>query len=82
MTKDPILQPNHKIFLSHSGVQKDFVEQLCEDLEGCKHFPFFDKRPSSLPKGKRFAKLILKAAQQCQMAVVVLSEDYVTSKWP
>jgi hypothetical protein len=79
---DPILQPNHKIFLSYSGAQKDFVDQLCGDLEKFHHFPFYDKRPSSLPKGERFPELILKAAQECQMAVVVVSEEYFLSKWP
>ncbi|KAG0584042.1 hypothetical protein KC19_3G180900 [Ceratodon purpureus] len=79
---DPILYSCHKIFLSHSGAQKDFVEQLCQDLEKRYHFPFFDKRPSSLPKGERFPELILKAARQCQMAVIVISEEYFMSKWP
>lgn len=78
----PVLQSNHKIFLSHSGAQKDFVEQLCGDLERRHHFPFFDKRSSSLPKGERFPELILEAAQQCEMAVVVVSEEYFMSKWP
>lgn len=36
----------HNIFLSHSGAQKNFVEQLCEDLQRAKQSPFFDK---SLP---------------------------------
>ena len=76
------MQPNHKIFLSHSGAQKDFVEELCGDLERHYHFPFFDRRPSCLPKGDRFPELILKAPQQCEMAVVVVSKDYFTSKWP
>ncbi|KAG0611358.1 hypothetical protein M758_7G135500 [Ceratodon purpureus] len=79
---DPILEPKHKIFLSHSGAQKDFVEYLCGELERRHHFPFFDRRASSLPKGERFPELILKAAQQCKMAVVVISEDYFASKWP
>ncbi|KAG0622340.1 hypothetical protein M758_3G090500 [Ceratodon purpureus] len=73
----------HNIFLSHSGSQKDFVEQLCEDLERAKQSPFFDKRPHSLPKGEEFAPLIFTAAQECELAVVVLSEEYFTrSKWP
>lgn len=76
------LQSKHTIFLSHSGAQKDFVESLCADLEDCNRFPFFDKRSSSLPKGEKFAKLILEAAKRCKMAVVVVSEEYFTSKWP
>jgi hypothetical protein len=73
----------HKIFLSHAGAQKDFVEQLCEDLEARGYFyPFFDRREQSLPKGKDFAPLIKEAAQLCEVAVVVLSEEFLCSKWP
>jgi hypothetical protein len=68
--------------LSHSGAQKEFVEHLCEALERRFHYPFFDKRPSSLPKGEKFPGLIIQAAQQCEMAVVVVSEEYFMSKWP
>ena len=81
--EDPILLRHHKIFLSHSGVQKEeFVEQLCVDLERRHRFPFFDKRPSSLPKGERFPDLIKAAVAQCEMMVVVVSEEYFASKWP
>jgi hypothetical protein len=80
--EDPILLPRHKIFLSHSGAQKEFVEQLCVDLERCHRFPFFDKRPSSLPKGERFPNLIKDAVAHCEMMVVVVSEEYFSSKWP
>ena len=73
----------HKIFLSHAGAEKSFVEQLCLDLERKGYsFPFFDQRSHSLPKGKDFAPLILEAAKQCHVAVIVLSEKYLTSKWP
>jgi hypothetical protein len=68
--------------LSHSGVQKEFVEQLCVDLESRHRFPFFDKRPSSLPKGERFPNLIKDAVAHCEMMVVVVSKEYFTSKWP
>jgi hypothetical protein len=77
------LETKHKVFLSHSGAQKCFVEQLCVDLERMGYFfPFFDKRTHSLPKGKEFAELILDAAKQCHVAVIVLSEEYLSSKWP
>ena len=75
-------QSKHEIFLCHSGAQKDFVEGLYEDLKNSHSFPFFDKCPSSIPKDERFPQLILKAAQHCKMAVVVVSEEYFTSKWP
>ena len=74
--------PKHKIFFNYSGKEKDFVRQLCKDLEAETHQPFFDERSSSLMMGERFAPLIFEAAKQCLVAVVVLSEDFLTSKWP
>ena len=74
---------DHKVFLSHSSAQKGFVEQLCVDLERCDRHPFFDKRHSSLPFGANFPQLIFQAIQQCQVGVLVLSQDYFTcTKWP
>ena len=78
-----ILEPKHKVFLSHSGAQKDFAEQLCVDLETFDRYPFFDKRRSSLPIGEGFVKLIFDAIQQCQIGVLILSKDFFTkTKWP
>lgn len=76
------LEPMHKVFLSHSGAQKDFVEQLCKDLESYGRYPFFDKCQFSLPIGEKFPKLIFDAIEQCQVGVVILSEEFVMSKWP
>lgn len=76
------LSPKHRIFISYSGAQRPFAEQLCEDLENAGYFPFFDRRPESLPKGEKFPDLIKEAASQCHLAVVVLSMDYLLSKWP
>lgn len=79
----PHLLPKHKIFISHSGIQKDFAEQLCVDLESHGYYPFFDKRDDSLPKGKKFPPLIIEAARQCLFAIVLISEDFFTkTKWP
>ncbi|KAG0586685.1 hypothetical protein KC19_2G108800 [Ceratodon purpureus] len=72
----------HSIFLSHSGAQKNLVEQLCVDLESCNRSVFFDKRSDSLPKGEPFPQHIFKAIQECQVGVVVLSEEFFSSKWP
>ncbi|KAG0557048.1 hypothetical protein KC19_11G098900 [Ceratodon purpureus] len=72
----------HSIFLSHSGAQKNFVEQLCVDLESCNRSVFFDTRSDSLPKGEPFPQHIFKAIQECQVGVVVLSEEFFSSKWP
>jgi hypothetical protein len=77
------LHSKHKIFLSHSGAQKDFVEQLCVDLERCDRYPFFDKRSDSLPIGENFPQHIFDAIRQCRVGVVILSEEFFTgSKWP
>ena len=68
---------------SKAQYSKSFVEQLCEDLERAKQSPFFDKRPHSLPTGEEFAPLICTAAQECELAVVVPSQEYFTrSTWP
>ena len=78
----PELTPKHTIFLSHSGAQKPFVEQLCKDFEDACYNPFFDQRDDSLQKGKKFAGLIFEAARKCRVAVVVLSKEFLSSKWP
>lgn len=75
-------KPKHKIFLSHSGFQKPFVEELCVELERCNRFPFFDKRRESLPLGENFPQHIFDAIQHCHIGVVILSEEFITSKWP
>ncbi|KAG0621673.1 hypothetical protein M758_3G039500 [Ceratodon purpureus] len=77
-----VLQPKHQIFLSHSGAQKSFVEQLCVDLERCDRHPFLDKRRESLPIGSEFPSLIFQAIEQCLVGVVILSHEFFTSKWP
>lgn len=77
------MEAKHKIFLSHSGAQKAFVEQLCVDLERCDRHPFFDKRRHSLGIGDHFPNIIFQAIRQCQVGVLILSEDFFTrTKWP
>ncbi|KAI5078742.1 hypothetical protein GOP47_0006413 [Adiantum capillus-veneris] len=68
------------IFLSHSGKQKPFVENLYNALRRVNHKAFFDQH--SLPKGSTFPQRIKTAALGCELGVVVLSEDFLTSKWP
>ncbi|KAG0627859.1 hypothetical protein M758_2G233500 [Ceratodon purpureus] len=79
---DVALQAKQKIFLSHSGSQKGFVEHLCVELEGCYRFPFFDKRRESLSIGEDFPRHIFDAIRQCDVGVVILSDEFMTSKWP
>ena len=76
-------EPKHTVFLSHSGAQKDFVEQLCVDLERVSYNPFFDRRPASLEKGATFPGPLFDAIRKCWLFVLVLSEDFFTeTKWP
>jgi hypothetical protein len=73
---------DYKIFLSHARMEKDFVEQLYEDLDN--FYPgrvFFDKDSGSLPYGENFPERILDAARNCEVAVIVISESYFTRKW-
>lgn len=73
----------HRMFLSHAGTKKDFVEQLYEDLENI--YPcrtYFDKDGDSLPKGEKFLNKISFPARECQVAVVVISESYFRCKGP
>jgi hypothetical protein len=67
--------------VSHSGRQKDFVTQLCVDLEIEKQFAFSKKRPDNTQTGESYASLIQQVARQCSIVVIVLSKDYVFSKW-
>jgi hypothetical protein len=73
----------HSIFLSHSGAQKSFVEQLCVDIKRYDRYPFLDKRRDSLAIGCHFPKVIFDAIEKCRVGVVVLSEEFFSrSKWP
>ncbi|KAG0556320.1 hypothetical protein KC19_11G043900 [Ceratodon purpureus] len=75
-------QSKHDIFLSHSGQEKNFVEQLYHDLKRMKQRPFFDQDSNCLAKAEKFAPEIIEAAGRCRVGVVVVSEGYLTSKWP
>lgn len=68
------------IFLSHSGRQKPFVEHLYDALQRVNYTVFFDQH--SLPKASSFPLHIKRAAQGCELGVIVLSDDFLTSKWP
>lgn len=73
----------HKIFLSHSGAQKDFVEQLCLDIQTHDRYPFLDIQRNSLPIGVHFPNEIFKAIRHCQVGVLILSKEFFTrTKWP
>ncbi|KAG0586282.1 hypothetical protein KC19_2G078700 [Ceratodon purpureus] len=75
-------QPKHDIFLSHSGQEKPFVEQLYHDLRRVNQRAFFDQDSNCLAKAEKFAREIIDAAGRCRVGVVVVSEGFLTSKWP
>lgn len=58
------------------------MHQLYADLKAQCFFPFFDQRRKSLPIGEKFPDRIIEAARKCEVAVVILSEGFLTSKWP
>jgi hypothetical protein len=72
----------YTIFLSHSGAQKPFVEQLYRDFVDENQCPFFDQASRSLKRGEEFASRILKAAKECEVAIFIVTEQFLTSKWP
>lgn len=51
-------------------------------VERCYLYPFFYKREDSLPIGQNFPQLIFDAIAGCHVGVVILSEEFFTSKWP
>jgi hypothetical protein len=78
-----VAEPKQKVFLSYSGAQRDFVEQLCVDLERVSYVPFFDRRHESLEEGAAFPDPLFDAIRKCRLFVLVLSEDFFTrTKWP
>lgn len=69
-----------QIFLSYSGKDRSFVEQLYEDLRNEGYRLFFDCAVESLPIGAGFSELKFQSARECDIVVVVLSEEYLLSK--
>ncbi|GLJ41970.1 hypothetical protein SUGI_0868880 [Cryptomeria japonica] len=70
------------VFLSHSSKQKNFVRQLYTDLTNQGLSCFFDQDPDSLPLAENFPAIIFEAAKTCSIAVLLLSKDFLESKWP
>ncbi|XP_057845458.1 uncharacterized protein LOC131054851 isoform X2 [Cryptomeria japonica] len=70
------------VFLSHSGKQKNFIRQLYRDLTNQGVSCFFDQDRESLPVGEDFPSRIFEAAKTCKVAVLLLSMDFLESKWP
>lgn len=69
------------LFLSHSGKQKPFVRRLYHALHSCGHISTFLDERSLLPAAP-YPPDLEKNARGCNVGVLVLSADFLTSKWP
>ncbi|KAG0568569.1 hypothetical protein KC19_6G029600 [Ceratodon purpureus] len=68
---------SYDIFLSHSGAQKTFVEQLYRELRQIGRYSvFFDKE--SIRHGEQISPIVLQHAKMCKLNVAVLSKEYFT----
>lgn len=69
------------MFLSHTGAQKGFVEQLNLDLQQPDCHSFFDLRQEYLPTWVKFPPLIIQAVHLYEVGVVIISKEFVRRKW-
>ncbi|GLJ27278.1 hypothetical protein SUGI_0535490 [Cryptomeria japonica] len=58
------------------------VRELHKELTNKGVSCFFDEDPQSLPLAEKFPACIFEAAEECKVAVLVLSRDFIHSKWP
>ncbi|GLJ27276.1 hypothetical protein SUGI_0535420 [Cryptomeria japonica] len=70
------------VFLCHSGKQKIPVRELHKELTNKGVSCFFDDDPQSLPLAEKFPARIFGAAKKCRIAVLVISKNFIHSKWP
>ena len=58
------------------------MRRVRDALERNAYCPFFDEDPECLPKGEFFSPQIKTACELTDVAVLVLSDEFFTSKWP
>ena len=72
--------------MCRSGKQKPFVYDLFDDFQRVPRSQsnerFFDVQDASLPKGEEWIDRLTKTARNCKVAVMILTKDFLTSKWP
>ena len=76
-----------QIFLSHSGQQKLIVEDLFGQLRRIlrdrpESTVFFDRSDGSIDYGDNIFDNIAKGIKSCKVGVLVLSPNFLESKWP
>ena len=71
--------PAHRVFLSHSTKDKDFVTELYRRLTRDGVSCFFDAE--SIGWGENWVKALERALDECEFVVFVLSPDFCNSEW-
>jgi len=69
----------YRVFLSHSGKDKDFVRELYRRLTRDGVSCFFDIE--SIGWGQNWVKALERALDECEFVVFVLSPDFCNSEW-
>src|SRR5262245_17856022 len=69
----------YRVFLSHSGKDKDFVRELYRRLTRDGVSCFFDIE--SIGWGENWVKVLERALDECEFVVFVLSPDFCNSEW-
>ena len=67
------------LFISHSSLDKDYVEQLIIQLKDHNIDTWYSKE--DIPKGSFWTAEIRKAISRCDWLVVIVSENSAKSKW-
>jgi hypothetical protein len=71
--------PAYRVFLSHSGKDKDFVRELYRRLTRDGVSCFFDIE--SIGWGENWVRALERALDECEFVVFVLSPDFCNSEW-
>src|SRR5215469_3691093 len=69
----------HRVFLSHSSKDKDFVRELYRRLTRDCVSCFFDSE--SIKLGHNWVLALERALDECEFVVLVLSPDFCNSEW-
>lgn len=78
----PSSPSNVSVFISHAGEQKDEVAYPLRDSLRWADFKSFLDAEDLRPSTDTVSEQLVAALQQCEVAVFVLSPDFVSKKWP
>jgi tetratricopeptide (TPR) repeat protein len=74
-----VADSTHRVFLSHSSKDKDFVQELYRRLTRDGVSCFFDAE--SIGWGQNWVRALERALDECEYVVFVLSPDFCNSEW-